>query len=169
MPSGKEAGCTGPPDQASIVDVSDPRRPHVLSFFPRPVPPPGYPLKSFCDKGRFGPHNQGNTLQWDQFVQKQSNIVYLSYFAAGVRIYNIANPLVPKEVGYFIPPDPVKRYGPLPANALVTQTEDVLVDMRGYIYITDRNQGVWILRYTGKDAPGGFEWRHTLPDSPSGN
>jgi len=42
----------------------------------------------------------------------------------------------------------VKRYGPLPKK-LVAQSEDVLVDARGYIYLTEKNQGLWILRYTG--------------------
>ena len=33
---------------------------------------------------------------------------------------------------------------------LVTQTEDVLVDTRGYIYVTGgAQQGLYILRYTG--------------------
>src|SRR5262244_3188518 len=36
---------------------------------------------------------------------------------------------------------------------LVTQTEDVLVDSRGYIYVTDKQWGLWILRYTGPDQP----------------
>ena len=72
-----------------------------------------------------------------------------TYFNAGVRAYDISNPRLPKEVGYFIPPDPFVRYGPLPRTRLVTQTQDVFVDRRGYIYITDRNHGVWILRYTG--------------------
>ena len=38
--------------------------------------------------------------------------------------------------------------GPLP-NDVVAQTEDVLVDTRGYIYITDKNWGMSILRYSG--------------------
>ena len=33
---------------------------------------------------------------------------------------------------------------------LVAQSEDVLVDTRGIIYVTHKNQGLWILRYTGK-------------------
>ncbi len=40
----------------------------------------------------------------------------------------------------------------MPASKLVTEVEDVLVDRRGYIYITDKNQGLWILRYTGEAA-----------------
>ena len=31
--------------------------------------------------------------------------------------------------------------------------EDVLVDTRGYIYVTDKQWGLWILRYTGPDQP----------------
>ena len=31
----------------------------------------------------------------------------------------------------------------------MNQTEDVLVDTRGNIYISDKNWGVFILRYTG--------------------
>jgi hypothetical protein len=36
---------------------------------------------------------------------------------------------------------------------LETQTEDVLVDTRGNIYITDKQWGLFILRYTGEGEP----------------
>lgn len=52
----------------------------------------------------------------------------------------------------FIPPDPTANSGPLPKD-VVAQTEDVLVDTRGYIYITDKNWGMWILRYSGPNQP----------------
>jgi hypothetical protein len=35
----------------------------------------------------------------------------------------------------------------------VTQTEDVLVDTRGNIYITDKQWGLFVLRYTGPGEP----------------
>jgi len=38
----------------------------------------------------------------------------------------------------------------MPEGPLVAQTEDVLVDTRGYIYITHKSQGLYILKYTGK-------------------
>ncbi len=53
---------------------------------------------------------------------------------------------VPKEIGYFVPPKSIKRFGGVPDDALVVQTEDILVDRRGYIYITDKNQGIYILK-----------------------
>jgi hypothetical protein len=139
-------------NHASLVDISNPERPSLLSVFPVPVPPPGLPYNNFCEKGgRFGPHNI-NQNQHSPYVQKSDRLVYLTYFNAGLRIFDTSDPRSPREVGYFIPPDPVKRYGVLPTK-LVLQTEDVLVDARGYIYISQKNQGLWILRFTGPEAP----------------
>lgn len=122
----------------------------MIAMLPLPVPPADWKIKSFCQHGgRFGPHNQ-NQLQHNPDVQKTGDLLYLTYFNAGLRIYDVSTPTVPREVGYFVPPDPTKRYGTFPKNRLAVQTEDVLVDTRGYIYITHKNQGLWILKYTGK-------------------
>lgn len=144
--------CAEPLTHASIVDIRDPAKPTLLAVFPTPAPPPGAPYRDFCEKGgRFGPHNL-NHHQHHPDVQKQTNLVYLTYFNAGLRVYDLSTPRLPREVGYFIPPTPTKRYGPIPTTKLVDQTEDVLVDRRGYIYLTEKNQGLWILRYTGPGA-----------------
>src|SRR5204862_416931 len=92
----------------------------------------GAPYRNFCEKGgRFGPHNQ-NQLQHNPFVEHSDKLVYLTYFNAGLRIVDISDARAPREVGYFLPPDPTRRYGPLPTK-LVAQSEDVLVDSRGII------------------------------------
>src|SRR5882672_5311218 len=140
--------CKEPLNHASLVDIADPAKPTLLSMFPLPVPPAGSPYRNFCEKGgRFGPHNL-NQLYHNKFVERSDKLVYLTYFNAGLRIVDISDARAPREVGYFIPPDPTKRYGTLPTK-LVAQAEDVLVDARGYIYVTEKNQGLWILRYTG--------------------
>jgi len=59
---------------------------------------------------------------------------------------------MPKEVGWFIPPTPTKRLGAVPWK-LVNQTEVVLVDTRGNIYIDDKQWGLFILRYDGQGEP----------------
>jgi hypothetical protein len=142
--------CKEPLNQASIVDISDLTKPRLVSLLPLPVPPANWKIKSFCEHGgRFGPHNQ-NQLQHNPFVQKSANLLYLTYFNAGLRIFDVSTPTVPREVGYFVPPDPKKRIGTFPKGRLAVQTEDVLVDARGYIYITHKNQGLWILKYAGK-------------------
>ncbi len=139
--------CQEPLNHASLVDIADPAKPTLLSLFPLPVPPAGVPYKNFCEKGgRFGPHNQ-NQHHHNPDVERSDKLVYLTYFNAGLRIVDIADARQPREVGWFLPPDPVKRYGPLPKK-LVAQSEDVLVDARGTIYLTEKNQGLWILRYT---------------------
>ncbi len=85
-------------------------------------------------------------------VEKQGDLIYLTYFNVGLRIFNVADPRLPKETGWFILPTPVKRLGPLPAK-LVNQTEDMLVDTRGNIYIADKQWGLFILRCSGLGEP----------------
>ncbi len=137
----------GPLHHASIVDISDPSNPMLLSLFPEPVPHFGAPYRDFFQKGGWsGPHNI-NILQHNPDIQKQGELFYIAHFNAGLRVYNVEDPRLPVEVGYFLPPEPRKRYGPMPEGDLVVQTEDVMVDRRSFIYITDKNQGLWILKY----------------------
>jgi len=144
-----QPACARPITTAAMVDIKDPAKPYLVSILPTPVPPKGAPYTDFCDKGgRFGPHNTNLEYHLPD-VEKQADLIYLTYFNAGLRIYDIKNPRLPKEIGWFIPPTPTKRYGPLPYDKLVSQTEDVLVDTRGNIYITDKNWGIFVLRYTG--------------------
>jgi len=146
---GGGGGCTEPLNFSAMIDIKDPTKPRLMSLFPVPVPPKGAPYSSFCDNGaRFGPHNINHEYHSPD-VQKQGDLIYLTYFSAGLRIFDIKDPRMPKEVGWFIPPTPIKRYGPPSKSSLSTQTEEVAVDRRGNIYVNDRQWGLWILRYTG--------------------
>ena len=137
---------------AGLIDNRNPARPRLISLFPLPVPPKGAPYRNFCEKGgRFGPHNVNQEIHLPD-VEQPVNLIYLTYFNAGLRVFDIKDPLLPVETGWFIPPQPAERAGALPRD-LVTQTEDVLVDTRGYIYVTDKQWGLWVLRYTGPDQP----------------
>ncbi len=144
-----EERCDEPLNFAGIVDISDESSPWLVSTFPVPVPPPRLRYRSYCDKGgRFGPHNS-HLPQGQSHLEDRDDVVYLTWFNAGLRIYDIADARRPTEVARFVPADPRQRYGPLPATALVTQSEDVLVDARGFIYLSDKNQGLYILRASG--------------------
>lgn len=138
---------------AGLLDNKDPKNPRLMSLFPLPQPPAGAPFKNFCEKaGRFGPHNVNQEIHLPD-VEKPGNLIYLTYFNAGLRVFNIKDPIQPVESGWFIPPQPTKRLGPQPPDELVTQTEDVLVDTRGYVYVDDKHWGLFILKYTGPDQP----------------
>ncbi len=130
---------------AGIADLKDEKEPRPISLFPQPLPPPETGLKNFFEKGgRFGPHNQHHPNH-QPCLEDRDDIAYLTYFNAGLRVYDIRDPRTPREIAYFIPPDPTERIGAKPSR-LVAQVEDVLVDRRGCIYISEKNQGIFILR-----------------------
>jgi hypothetical protein len=106
--------------------------------------------------GRFGPHNHHHPNH-QPCLEQRDDIAYLTYFSAGLRVYDIRDPRTPKEIACFIPPDPKERIGAKPSR-LVAQVEDVLVDRRGCIYISEKNQGIYILRL--KEV-----WRYAVTSS----
>jgi hypothetical protein len=134
---------------AALVDNSDITRPKLLSILPVPRPEPRAHYADFCKKGgRFGPHNT-NTELASPDVEHSARRIYLTYFNAGLRVFDISNPRLPTETGWFLPPNPSKPIRAQGGMLLVNQTQDVLVDARGYAYITDSAWGIWVLRTTG--------------------
>ncbi len=137
--------CDEPLNFIALVDIGDETDPRLISLMPLPEPPGDAPFENFCAHGgRFGPHNQ-HQHQHQDVLLKNNNLLFMTYFNAGLRIYDIADATQPREVGFFLPPDPQERRGMLPTK-LVTQSEDVIVDARGYIYISDKNHGIYILK-----------------------
>jgi hypothetical protein len=140
--------CQEPVGYAGVVDVSNPAQPSLISLFPSPLPPPNGEYTSFCDRGgRFGPHNQ-NMPSGDSHVLDDESLCFLTYFNAGLRVYDISDAYHVREVAYLIPRDPPKRFGPLPTD-LVVQVEDVLVDSRGVVYFTEKNSGLYVAEWKG--------------------
>lgn len=137
--------CNEPLNFTGLVDIADETAPRLISLFPLPVPPPDSGFRNFAEVGgRFGPHNQ-HQHQYQDVLLESDRLVFMTYFNAGLRIFDTADPQLPVEVGYFVPPPPTERRGPLPSK-LIAQSEDVVVDARGNIYMSDKNHGVYILR-----------------------
>ena len=159
-----EGGCADGPSMVSLVDIADPAKLNVLSYFPVPEPPPGAPYRNFCERSPgFGVHNV-NMLFHNPLVDSSDNIVYVAYSNAGLRVFDIADARLPREIGYFVPPNPARREGEAEGEGSVSNGADVIVDTRGYIYMSDRSQGIWILRYTGaKPGPAQPLVRYQLP------
>jgi len=143
-----EEGCDEPVNYAALIDVADPTAPRMISLFPTPRPPRGASYDSFCARGgRFGPHNQHIGAGNPHLLQDET-LCFLTYFNAGLRVFDLRDPHHVAEVAYMIPKDPPSRIGPLP-RTLVTQVEDVLVDARGVVYFTEKNTGLYIARWHG--------------------
>ena len=82
---------------------------------------------------RFGAH---------QFHERMTGtLVHAVWFSAGLRIVDVADPSAPREVGFFIPEPAGGRAAP--------QTNDVMLDERGLIYIVDRHVGFDVLEFAG--------------------
>jgi len=144
----RHPGCDQDPmSLAAFVDNKDPAKPRLISIFPTPRPPKDAPYKSFCDKGgRFGPHNTVMELH-NRDVHRQTNTMYVTWFNAGLRAFDIADPYMPAEVGWFVPPERKDAKEQTGNHASpINWTEDVTQDARGYIYADDDKWGIWILR-----------------------
>lgn len=141
------ADCKDELNFAGLIDNREPREPRLLSLLPTPMPPDDAPYKSFCEKGgRFGPHNTNSEI-FNPDVQKPGDLLYLTYFNAGLRVFDIRDPRHPVESGWFVPPNPTEARRSQVGTLKVNQTQDVLVDTRGNIFVTDSAWGVWVLRY----------------------
>lgn len=137
---------------ACIVDISNERAPRVISVLPAPAPPAGAPYKSFGRRGgRFAPHNL-HQHQNQPHLFRSDQLAFLTWYGAGLRAYDISDAYCPRETGFFQPQDPVTRRHPHPTN-LVFQGSDIVMDARGYIYMTEMNSGLYVVRYTGEGSP----------------
>jgi hypothetical protein len=114
----------------SLYDVSDYSNVKPLSLFE--VSELDSPFAR-TPGARFGAH---------QFNERMSGtLVHAVWFGGGLRIVEVADPMTPREVGSFIP-DPV-------GGRAAPQSNDVMLDDRGLIYVVDRHVGFDVLEFNG--------------------
>lgn len=124
---------------ARVIDISDEHNPVEIAKFP-------VPQYDFMERGfRFGPHNLHEHRPGSY---QNPNLVYLTYFAGGLRAYDLTDPYQPTEVAHIIPDTPM-RVDRSPASAQgVAQFNDVTVDADGLVYVTDRfGGGLYIVEH----------------------
>jgi len=124
-----------------IFDVRVPANPVSISTMPIPNE------ADYCAKGgNFGPHNL-----WENRPGglQSSRLIFATCHNAGARVYDIDNPFQPREIGYFVPPNPERMIDPRPDRPQVIQSCDCFVDSQGVMYLTDSNAGLYILQFEG--------------------
>ena len=124
-----------------VHDIRVPANPVSIATFPQPAE------ADYCKKGgSFGPHN----LHENRPGAFQSlKLIFATYYNAGVRAYDIEDAFRPKEVGYYVPPNPEKMMDPRPNRPQVIQSCDCYVDRNGVMFLTDPNAGLNILQFEG--------------------
>ncbi len=104
--------------------MSDETKPEVLSIAP-------VPEGDFCERGlRFGAHCLHENRP-DSY--RSAELAFTSYFNAGVRVYDTADPANPTEIAHWIPESP-------PGQAAI-QINDIWVGEDLLVYATDRGTG----------------------------
>ena len=78
------------------------------------------------------------------------NRVYMTWFNGGLRVFDIEDPLKPKEVAHYVPEtpkrDPIRPLWGRDYELLQLQVDDVYMAADGRAYISERlGAGVWIL------------------------
>jgi len=109
-------------------DVSDPARPQLLCSYYLPESSTPYD----AGKVRFGTHQLREKVDED-------NLLYVTWFAGGLRIMDISDPSEPKERAYFIPKPGDGVAAPL--------TNDIFEDERGLLWVTDKERGLDVIEY----------------------
>jgi len=125
-----------------IVDVAQPATPRILSKVPQPQEAPYRTLG-----GHFGPHNlhENRPGSW-----QSDRLVFATWQNAGVRAFDLSDPLNPVETGALVPGAPTTMVDKRPGRPRVIQLADVFADSQGLLYCTDYNAGLFIIEYEGR-------------------
>jgi ABC-type branched-subunit amino acid transport system ATPase component len=127
-----------------MFDIREPSNPVSIATCPQPSE------ANYCAKGgNFGPHNLHENRPG---AFQSSRLIFATYYNAGVRAYDIENPFQPREVGFYVPPNPERMIDPRPNRPQVIQSCDCYVDRNGLMYLTDPNAGLNILQFEGELA-----------------
>lgn len=108
-----------------MVDITDERNP--------------MPVGSFQIEGLEGPQPLATACHQPCEIVTGTEIP-AAWFAHGLRVIDIANPHALREVAYFVPD--------VPQGCERVQANDVTVDERGLLYLTDRQRGLTIVERT---------------------
>ena len=151
LPEAIENDCHEEPQMLLVVDITDDKHPIGVANF-QVENKDG----DFCTRGgRFGPHQTQENLT----PVYHKRLIFVAWFNAGVRAVDMRDPYNPREVGYYIPATN-KHTEPSCAKVAAVSggarcriaivTNNVEVDDRGYVYMTDRaRSGLHILEPTG--------------------
>ena len=126
---------------ARIIDIADPSAPKVVSDLRLEVNSPEARAGE-ASKDPGAEHLFGYTAHYCAVPKAvDPGIVACSFIASGLRVFDIRDPLHPKEVAYFNPPGtPSAPYRALSAPAFAPE--------RNEIWYTDGNYGFFALRLT---------------------
>ena len=122
---------------ARLVDVSDPARPKPVSVLASPENDP-----ATCRASPVGTYTSHNpTVIGD--------LALVAWYSSGLQVFDISDPVNPQRLAEFRPgaSEPGQRDPQLGVTAALTWSYPIV--RNGLIYVSDINQGLYVLRYQG--------------------
>ena len=133
-----------PPGFGRIVDISYLSNPQGLATLRIPHVTDNFNPAT----GKFSCPSNGEYIHHPRFDLRSASLLYTAWIDQGVRVWDISNPFLPLEVGYYLSP----RY---PGRFPNRQVREVYQDGdTALIYMADANgAGITVLRWTGPIPP----------------
>lgn len=113
-----------PPAFSWVFDITDETLPTPIAT----INVPG------IDPGKDAPNMTGCHQPSEVFT---GTVIPFAWFAQGLRLFDVADPFAPREVGFYEPD--------APKGAERASSNDVTMDSRGLIYLIDRIRGVDVI------------------------
>jgi hypothetical protein len=110
------SGTTGvPAGAARIIDIEDPTSPKIVSVMRLSIQTPKYASRNAAEvagNGGFG--YEAHYCAVDR--EFNPTAAACGYFQSGIRVFDIRDPVHPREIAYFNPPAQVRKHGKLPGS-----------------------------------------------------
>lgn len=126
---------------AWVLDVREKSNPVTVATFPTPSD------DDWARKGgSMGPHNV-----WENRpgAFQSEETIFITYQAAGLRVFDLGDHYRPRETGHFVAPPPERMVDPRPGMPRVIHASDLFVAADGLTYLIDYNAGLNILQWEG--------------------
>jgi hypothetical protein len=134
-------GCAGGLKYTWVMDVRDKTNPVSVATLPTPAE------QDYCAVGgHFGPHNIHENRPGSF---QSSDLVFVTYENAGIRAFDISDPMQPRDAGAYVPNEVRLWVDPRPGRPRVVHSCDVYADPNGILYVSDLNAGLHIIQYEG--------------------
>jgi len=146
---------SAPPDTVGagrIIDLQDERHPRVVSNLRLQVDQPAEHHAASGDPGTIDPA-QGYAAHYCGIPREvDPEIAACSFISSGLRLFDIRNPLHPKEIGYFISP-PKQSFENGGDKSNFAMSKPTFAPERREIWYSDGTSGFYVLRVPARLWP----------------
>jgi hypothetical protein len=137
---------------ARIIDISDERKPKVVSNLRLQVNQPADHAKAANDPGANSPVQGYAAHYCDVSTPKDPTVVACSFIASGLRVFDISDLTKPKEIAYFVPPS-ANQFENQNDGSSFAMSKPAVVPSRREVWFTDGVSGFYNLRVSDRAWP----------------